>query len=247
MRTRIALTAALLALPAYAFASSGGEGNNTNCNGVGNPNSPCVPSTNPGGGNSGGPVYVRQQARATAVAASRSNSIAVARGGSATASGGQGGAGGAGGSVVVNNALSGGAGGSGTGDNVRVTYGNARQPGGLALGFMAPPQCGAAFSGGGANYQGTGVLGFSWETESCRKHRLATALANMGRTDAAIALLCTMDEIRDAVALTGSPCPSAAAAPQQVVATPVTAPAVPARNRPAYCNTPGIQNSECLQ
>lgn len=39
-----------------AYASPGGEGNNTGCNGVGNPNSPCEqtePNTNGGGGDSG--------------------------------------------------------------------------------------------------------------------------------------------------------------------------------------------------
>lgn len=41
--------------PLSAFATQGGEGNNTNCNGQGNPNSPCQGTTNNGGaGGQGG-------------------------------------------------------------------------------------------------------------------------------------------------------------------------------------------------
>jgi hypothetical protein len=47
---RMVVLAALLALSGAAFAESGGEPNNTGCNGVGNVNSPCVPSGNGGGG-----------------------------------------------------------------------------------------------------------------------------------------------------------------------------------------------------
>jgi hypothetical protein len=41
------LLSAALCFSSVAFATPGGEGNNTNCNGVGNPNSPCVPSVKP--------------------------------------------------------------------------------------------------------------------------------------------------------------------------------------------------------
>ena len=52
---RFVLMVAMLALSGAAFASTGGEGGNTNCNGVGNPNSPCVPGgSGGGGGNDGG-------------------------------------------------------------------------------------------------------------------------------------------------------------------------------------------------
>jgi hypothetical protein len=46
---RMVVLAALLALSGVAFAENGGEPNNTGCNGVGNVNSPCVPSGNGGG------------------------------------------------------------------------------------------------------------------------------------------------------------------------------------------------------
>jgi hypothetical protein len=45
------LIALLQTIPAWAKA--GGEGNNTGCNGVGNPNSPCQPATPVTGGNGG--------------------------------------------------------------------------------------------------------------------------------------------------------------------------------------------------
>jgi hypothetical protein len=37
----------------FAHATAGGEGDNTSCNGVGNPNSPCVPGSGGSGGNGG--------------------------------------------------------------------------------------------------------------------------------------------------------------------------------------------------
>jgi len=45
------IAAAVAVVSTPLWAASGGEGNNTNCNGVGNPNSPCVGN---GGGNGGG-------------------------------------------------------------------------------------------------------------------------------------------------------------------------------------------------
>jgi hypothetical protein len=53
MNTFLKALGLTLALGAsYAIATPGGEGNNTNCNGQGNPNSPCEPSN--GNGGSGG-------------------------------------------------------------------------------------------------------------------------------------------------------------------------------------------------
>ena len=58
---RFVLMVAMLALSGAAFASTGGEGNNVGCNGVGNVNSPCVSNgggngDNGGGGGGGGAV-----------------------------------------------------------------------------------------------------------------------------------------------------------------------------------------------
>ena len=154
------------------------------------------------------------------------------------ATGGRGGAGGGGGQANVQVDVQQGGGYNGGG------YRELRQAPGLAVGFMQPPSCGFAASAGNSTYtNGANILGLSFETESCRKHRLATALANMGRTDAAVALLCTMGEIQEALALTSSPCPSPAPTVQTVAAI-APASAAPTRARPAYCR-PGIANSEC--
>lgn len=49
---KVIILVAVLSLVAFGsplFAMGGGEGNNTHCNGVGNPNSPCAGNTNNGG------------------------------------------------------------------------------------------------------------------------------------------------------------------------------------------------------
>ena len=50
---RMTIMAALLAASFSAFATPGGEGDNTDCNGVGNPNSPCVGTGGSGSGSGG--------------------------------------------------------------------------------------------------------------------------------------------------------------------------------------------------
>jgi hypothetical protein len=44
---KLILSVTIAMITSTVFASQGGEGNNTNCNGQGNPNSPCIPSVNP--------------------------------------------------------------------------------------------------------------------------------------------------------------------------------------------------------
>lgn len=44
---KLILSVSIAMITSTVFASQGGEGNNTNCNGQGNPNSPCIPSVNP--------------------------------------------------------------------------------------------------------------------------------------------------------------------------------------------------------
>jgi hypothetical protein len=110
---KVILTAALAiaASPVFALAPSGGEPNNTGCNGVGNPNSPCQPSnTNEnsneqtqtnwqGQGQSQGQAQGQGQIATGGTSESNSTGIGVGHGGS----GGQGGSasatGGSGGSV----------------------------------------------------------------------------------------------------------------------------------------------------
>jgi hypothetical protein len=92
----VLLTAALAiaASPAFALAPSGGEPNNTGCNGVGNSNSPCQPSnTNE---NTNGQSQTQGQGQAQGQMATGGNGTGIGvglggeggRGGSASASGG---------------------------------------------------------------------------------------------------------------------------------------------------------------
>lgn len=91
----VLLTAALAiaALPAFALAPSGGEPNNTGCNGAGNSNSPCQPSnTNE---NANGQSQAQGQGQAQGQVATGGNGTGVGigigkggEGGSANASGG---------------------------------------------------------------------------------------------------------------------------------------------------------------
>lgn len=57
MKKLVIVTSILMALGSPAFAAKGGEGNNTGCNGQGNPSSPCEP-TNPGGSSASAPITV---------------------------------------------------------------------------------------------------------------------------------------------------------------------------------------------
>jgi hypothetical protein len=52
--TLYAIALSLILGSTYAFSEPGGEGNNTNCNGQGNPNSPCEGNSGGGGGAGGG-------------------------------------------------------------------------------------------------------------------------------------------------------------------------------------------------
>lgn len=75
---RLFHTAALIAALAFAVtahATSGGEGNNTGCNGVGNANSPCTGSTASNGGAGGN---AESNAASVALAAAQANASANA-------------------------------------------------------------------------------------------------------------------------------------------------------------------------
>jgi hypothetical protein len=244
-RLPIAALVAALALASPAFAVSGGEGNNTGCQGQGNPNSPCAPGgtgtpgtqgTIGGLGGAGGAGGLGGLGGRGGDARSRSRSTSSANGG------------------VVNNTVSvtspagavapGGADRNSTTTSLAVT--GTRSAPGVFVGGANPPLCGAGFSAGGSNINGTGALGFSWETESCRKDRLAARLAALGRQDAGLALLCTMPEVRDALAATGTPCGGATPQPVYVEILAGVRPPPPAP-RPAYCAlVPGIANPECI-
>ncbi len=139
----------------------------------------------------------------------------------------------------------GGAGGSANGTQVVNVTGGAtqdtRQVPAFFAGSAIPPQCGAGFNAGGANQHGTGALGFAWETESCRKDRLANRLAALGQPAAGVALLCSMGEIREAMAAAGTPCPGDAPRVVSVSVTPMGEPVA----RPAPVNTSGLSDDAC--
>lgn len=98
---RLLLSVLIASACSMTYAAQGGEGNNTNCNGQGNPNSPCTGNggTTPGGDNVS---TSRAEARAKATAIALSRSQANATGGNARATGGNStatGTGGAGGNA----------------------------------------------------------------------------------------------------------------------------------------------------
>ena len=89
MKIIYAVAATLILGVTYAAADPGGEGNNTGCNGQGNPNSPCEPSNGNGGNGGSSEVNNNVSSESTAVAGaisgsySNSDSTSISGGGSA--------------------------------------------------------------------------------------------------------------------------------------------------------------------
>lgn len=254
MRKTLFVAAACTLLATPVFARSGGEGNNTNCNGVGNPNSPCVPSAGSNGGAGGaggqggrggtgigvGVGIAAANARANATAVGLGGN-ASARGGNARAAGGNATAsGGAGGNATVTVE---GAGGTYYGQRDRLQAPNVQAP---AIWSNNP--CVVALSGG-VSVAGFGAsIGAGIEDRDCTRRALAQHLVSMGEAPAAREVLCENSEVRAAFARVGRPCVAdqQQVVPVQAVALPAPAPTpVVRRNLPAYCSVPGIQNSEC--
>lgn len=208
---------AMLALSGVAFADGGGEGNNTGCNGVGNPNSPCDTSGSGGGGTvdphdggNGNSVWQGQAqgqfqfqgqaqgqsqvANATAVAG------AVATGGSATI---------AEGAVTNNNTATGGEGGSATATatiaegavviergafeapaySSSYSYTEQRQAPAVGQGSFAISGCSVGGNAGGSNIHGSAFLGFGWTPQECYKFMLAQAYQSIGEKKAVCDIL----------------------------------------------------------
>lgn len=93
----------LMMLSGMAFADPGGENSNTNCNGQGNVNSPCVPQNNGGGGDPGTPgnqnqsqgqAQAQQQGQQQGQAQAQFQNANATATATANATGGSGGAGG---------------------------------------------------------------------------------------------------------------------------------------------------------
>ena len=86
---RLLLSAVIASACLSAYAAKGGEGNNTNCNGQGNPNSPCTGNPPTPGDTvpvSTSRAEARAKAMAIALSRSQSQSASTAKGGSAKAS-----------------------------------------------------------------------------------------------------------------------------------------------------------------
>lgn len=230
------LCSALAFVPAYSYAAAGGEGNNTNCNGQGNPNSPCVPGGTTGGaggqGGTGGAGGAGGNATAGAIGvgvgvgiggrggnATAAGGNARARGGNATAAGGAGGAGG--------NARA--TGGVGQGGNATVTVQNqgggyTGQNGGTyrvanVPDAYAPPiggganPCTVGVSLGGSLVGGGASAGITWNDDDCEARVRSILLHNYGRDrndprllEASVELLCEHRATRRAMQRAGTPC-----------------------------------------
>lgn len=77
MKKLVTLIAILaLCIAPNTFAMGGGEGDNTHCNGQGNPNSPCAGNTNNGGnGGNGGNVVIKDNTTKSTSKASVKNNV----------------------------------------------------------------------------------------------------------------------------------------------------------------------------
>jgi hypothetical protein len=243
------LTAAALAVSALlvgsAFATSGGEGNNTQCQGQGNPNSPCVPGSTgtPGttiGGQGGLGGSARSQARASARATAVGVGVGIGRGGAASATGGNA-------SATQNVTVQGGGSGGGTYVEARERQ---RVPDANAPAIWSNNPCLVGLSGGVAVAGFGASFGAGVEDRDCTRRANAQHLVAMGEREAAREVLCESAEVRAAFARIGRPC---AADVRPVAAAPAPAPrevigggARPAR--PAYCATllaRGMITAEC--
>lgn len=196
------LILAVLLFSSTAFATPGGEGNNSGCNGVGNANSPCSTTDS---GNS----HVEN----TNISTSRSGaySRSVSSGGDAfsnsTSTGGE----------ASSNSTS--TGGNATGGNVTITNNtpskvrqeveyrgrlkNTPDVGAPALATGGDEVCMGSTSAGVAG-PGFGIsAGGTWTDENCNMRRNAALLYNMGHTQTANMLICADEKIAAAFAASG--------------------------------------------
>lgn len=156
----IALATTLIALP--ALATPGGESGNTNCQGVGNVNSPCNPSDELGNGNNGNSSSnsnsnVNENTNSNSASSNsrsgaRSNSSAYVSGVNPTATGG-----------TSNSNATGGAGGNATGGTSNSTSNAAGGTGGNATGGVSSSISSSEGGKGGKGGQG-GKGGYSAAT-----------------------------------------------------------------------------------
>lgn len=210
MKRFIALIA-MFALSGAAFATNGGEGNNTGCNGQGNPNSPCQPQDNgggngdPRGGGNGGAggigigvgVGVATAVNNTAVTNTNqnvnNNNVSVqnsvtntATGGNATATGGEGGSAVAA-AVVENGAVQVSVAEGAVQSN--YSYKEVKQAPSIGQGSFAITGCSIAGNAGGSGPGWSGFLGFGFTPQQCYDFMLAQAYQSIGEKKAVCDIL----------------------------------------------------------
>ncbi len=206
------LAIALCLLSTSALAVSGGEGNNTGCNGKGNPNSPCDPSTgNPGGGSGHGSGSSGGAGGAGGAGGMGGTGGSGGAGGSATATGGQGGR--------AHATATGGAA-NASGGTSNATANNSVSVGGAYGGYpvnpataataYAPPIWGGNSCGLGASAGVQAPLfgisaGTQWEGAGC-EWRQTVALVSQINKQAGKEMACSKKEVREAFLRAGEPC-----------------------------------------
>jgi hypothetical protein len=204
------LMVAMLALSGAAFAQSGGEGNNTGCNGQGNPNSPCVPGDTGGGGDprdggngNGGNVQGQLQGQlqlqaqgqlqsqtAVATASAVNTNTNSASVGDVTATGGNASA--TGGSAVAAATVEAGAVSVAEGavqSNLNYTYTERLQAPSIGQGSFAIAGCSVAGNAGGSGPGWSGFLGFGFTPSQCYDFMLAQAYQSIGEKKAVCDIL----------------------------------------------------------
>jgi len=177
--------AVMLVLSGTAYANSGGEGENTGCNGQGNPSSPCENSgTTPS--NDSWQTQAQHQGQfqgqaqlATAISDNRNTNSNVNSNENTNAN------------VNHNRAESsvGNVNASIASDAVSVTYSEARNAPSMGQGSFAISGCAVGGNAGGSNTSGSAFLGFGWTPLECYKFMLAQAYQAIGEKQAVCDIL----------------------------------------------------------
>lgn len=188
-----AILASALMAGTPVFASEGGEGNNHECNGQGNPNSPCE-----GGGHGGGHARIHNWNKNnnknynTNVNVNENTAVSISDA-SARAKQSQQQDQGQGQIQGNSNSIE--------GDNVRV-YAPAPSAFAPAL-TSAPETCFGSTSAGASG--GNGIFGFgvsfgsTWKSDDCELRMFARSLQALGETKAALALLAQNEKVAAAL------------------------------------------------
>lgn len=187
LRSLAVTTALVLGLAGAAWATQGGEGNNTGCNGQGNPNSPCVGGQGGAGGAGGAGGSATSSSSSTSVSVSGSSSVsgASATGGSASAS--------ASGEYT---------GGSYIGGNQSVKVETPHQAPAVlapALTSAGTGVCLGSVSIGLSGPMAGASFGITKVDKGCEQRSAAALLYQMGYKDAAVRLLMKNDDVREAM------------------------------------------------